>query len=84
MPKEELKEVGAARLTEGAPAVLHEFVGVANCPAGEGSFDRLFKPYMQFDNAADGKIYRNWDLAPNYRISRAVPAFDRSADVLAP
>jgi hypothetical protein len=39
---------------------------------------------MQFDNAADGNIYRNWDLAQNYRISRAVPQFDRSADVLAP
>jgi hypothetical protein len=39
---------------------------------------------MQFDNAADGNIYRNWDLAQNYRISRAVQQFDRSADVLAP
>ena len=29
-------------------------------------------------------IFRNWDLAPNYRISRAVPQFDRSGDVLRP
>jgi hypothetical protein len=84
VPKNELKQIGVARLKNGAPAVLHEFVGVANCPAGQGSFDRLFKPYMQFDNAVDGNIYRNWDLAQNYRISRAFPQFDRSADVLAP
>jgi hypothetical protein len=84
VPKNELKQIGVARLKSGAPVLLHEFVGVANCPVGEGSFDRLFKPYMQFDNAADGNIYRNWDLAQNYRISRAVPQFDRSADVLAP
>ena len=34
---------------------------------------------MQFEGAADGKIFRNWDLAQNYRISRAIPQFDRSA-----
>jgi hypothetical protein len=79
----ELKQVGTAKLKSGAPALLHEFVGVANCPVGQGSLDRLFKPYMQFDNAADGNIYRNWDRAQNYRISRAFPRFDRSADVLA-
>ncbi len=84
VPKSELKQVGTAKLKNGAAALLHEFVGVANCPVGQGSFDRLFKPYMQFDNAADGNIYRNWDLAQNYRISRAVQQFDRSADVLAP
>jgi hypothetical protein len=82
VPKSELKQVGTATLKSGAPALLHEFVAVANCPAGQGSFDKLFKPYMQFDNAADGKIYRNWDLAENYRISRAFPQFDRSGDVL--
>ena len=84
IPKDELREVGQVRLQGGAPALLHEFVGVANCPAGDGSFDRLFKPYMQFENAVDGNIYRNWDLAPNYRISRAASSFDRSGEVLAP
>ncbi len=82
--KDELKQVGTTTLKNGAPALLHEFTAVANCPAGQGSFDRLFKPYLQFENASDGKIYRNWDLADNYRISRTTPQFDRSADVLAP
>src|SRR5262249_21169828 len=81
--KDQLKPKRTAKLKSGAPALLHEFVGVANCPAGQGSLDRLFKPYMQFENAPD-KIYRNWDLAKNYRISRAFPQFDRSGDVLAP
>jgi hypothetical protein len=80
----ELKQVGTATFKSGAPAILHEFVGVANCPAGQVSFDKLFKPYVQFENAPDGKIYRNWDVAQNYRISRGTPRFDRSADVLAP
>jgi hypothetical protein len=82
--KDQLKQTGPATLKNGAPALLHEFIGVVNCPAGQGSLDRLFKPYMQFENAPDGKIYRNWDLAENYRISRAFPQFDRSGDVLAP
>jgi hypothetical protein len=82
--KDQFKPLGTATLKSGAPALLHEFIAVANCPAGEGSLDRLFKPYMQFENAPDGKIYRNWDLAENYRISRAFPQFDRSGDVLAP
>lgn len=85
VPKEQLKQIGTATLKSGAPALLHEFIGVANCPAGQGSLDRLFKPYMQFETAPDdGNIYRNWDLAENYRISRAFPQFDRSTDVLAP
>ncbi len=84
VPIVELKEVGTATLKNGSPAILHEFVGVANCSAGQASFDKLFKPYMQFENAPDGKIYRNWDVAKNYRISRAFPQFDRSGDVLAP
>jgi len=73
-----------ARLTNGAPALLHEFVGVANCPVGQGSFDRLFKPYMQFENAPDGKIYRNWDVAQNYRISRAFPHCPPERIIVAP
>jgi len=81
--KADLKAVGAATLLDGTPATLHEFVGVANCPAaGAGSFARLFKPYMQFEGAADGRIYRNWDVAANYQISRDIPQFDRTAAVL--
>ena len=29
---------------------------------------------MQFEGAADGRIFRNWDLAENYRISRPITA----------
>ena len=66
-----------------ALTTLHEFVGMANCPAGGGAvLSRLFKPYMQFEGAADGKIFRNWDIAQNYRISPTVTSFDRSGDVL--
>jgi len=86
VPKASLKTVGTATLRGGAPATLHEFVGVANC-AGDGAnppLRRLFKPYMQFEGAADGKIFRNWDRADNYEISPGVPAFDRSTDVLQP
>jgi len=82
--KDQLKQVGTATLKSGAPALLHEFVGVANCSVGAASLDRLFKPYMQFENSPDDKIYRNWDLAQNYRISRAFAQFNRSGDVLAP
>lgn len=82
--KDQLQQVGTATLQSGAPAVMHEFIAVANCSAGQASLDLLFKPFMQFENAPDGKIYRNWDLAQNYRISRAVPQFDRGGEVLAP
>jgi len=71
-------------LKSGAAAVLHEFVGVANCAAGAGSLDRLFKPYMQFEAEGEGKIFRNWDVAQDYRISRAAPRFDRTGEVLRP
>jgi hypothetical protein len=85
VPKAQLKLVGPATLLSGAPATLHEFVGIANCPAtGTVSFSRLFKPYMQFEGTADGRIFRNWDVAANYRISRDISQFDRSADVLRP
>jgi hypothetical protein len=85
VPKAQLKTVGTATLTSGAPATLHEFVGVANCPAGGGTvLGRLFKPYMQFEGAADGRTFRNWDLAENYRIGPTITAFDRSGDVLRP
>jgi hypothetical protein len=84
IPKADLKQVGTGTLKSGAPAILHEFVGVTNCSAGQGSLDKLFKPFMQFENSPDGNIYRNWDLAQDYRISRAFPQFDRSGDVLAP
>ena len=39
---------------------------------------------LLFGEADDGNVYRNWDRAQNYRISRGVPQFDRSADVLVP
>ncbi len=66
-----------------SPATLLEFVGVVNCTTGGGAdVARLFKPYMQFEGAADGRIYRNWDFASNYLISHDVPGFDRSGDVL--
>lgn len=78
------KATGEAKLKDQSPVVLHEFLGIANCNAEQGSIDRLFKPYLQFENAADGKLYRNWDRSPNYRISRAASQFDRSTQVLAP
>jgi hypothetical protein len=80
--RDRLKATGLATLRSGAPATLHEFAGVANCTAGGVTFGRLFKPYMQFTGAGDGKIYRNWDMAENYRIGPGVAAFDRSQDVL--
>ena len=82
--KDQLKAVGTARLRSGAPATLHQFVGVTNCPvSASNATTRRFKPYMVFD-AADGTLYRNWDLSPNYEISQAASRIDRSADVLAP
>jgi hypothetical protein len=85
VPKSAFKAVGTAVLRSGAPATLHEFVGVANCPLADGVVGgRLFKPYMQFEGGADGRVFRNWDLAQNYRISPAITSFDRSRDVLRP
>ena len=80
--KDRLKAAGLATLRNGEPATLHEFSGVTNCTSGGAGFGRLFKPYMQFTGAGDGKTYRNWDMAENYRVAPAVPAFDRSKDVL--
>jgi len=81
--KAALKPLGPATLRNGDPATLHEFVGLTNCPLGQGSsMGRLFKPYMQFLGAPDGRIFRNWDLADNYRIDSAITQFDRSADVV--
>ncbi len=58
-------------------------MAAVNCAGTDGAdVSRLFKPYMQFENSADGRIYRNWDLASNYLISRTVPGFDRTGDVL--
>jgi outer membrane protein assembly factor BamB len=85
VPKAALKAVGTTVLRNGAPATLHEFVGAVNCPIGGTAVTgRLFKPYMQFEGGADGRIFRNWDLAENYRISPAITSFDRSGDVLRP
>jgi hypothetical protein len=83
VPRAKLVAVGTGTLKNGAAATLFEFVGVVNCQASNSQDSTtLFKPYMQFENAADGRIFRNWDLADNYLISREVPAFDRAGDVL--
>jgi hypothetical protein len=36
---------------------------------------------MDFGGGVDERIFRNWDLASNYRISRTVTHFDRSGNV---
>ena len=56
LAKARLERTGAATLLNGAPATLHDFIGLADCSAGAGgvSIERLFKPYMQFEGAADG------------------------------
>jgi len=82
VPKAQLKAAGTATLLNGEPATLHEFVGVANCGGGADAPSRLFKPYMRFEGVPDGTVFRNWDLATNYRIGPDVPRFDRSNDVL--
>jgi outer membrane protein assembly factor BamB len=85
VPANRLKPVGTATLRNGEQATLHEFVGVANCPAaGAGALSRLFKPYMEFDAGSGGNLFHNWDLASNYRIGADVTQFDRSSDVLRP
>lgn len=87
-----LKQVGTGVLTEqlgkGVTALIHEYIGVANCTVGDASADKLFKPYMQFDNSPD-VTWRKWDLAPwtanqNYRVSRAQPTLDFTTKVLQP
>jgi len=82
VPKAQLKAVGTATLLNGSAATLHEFAGVSNCGGGEDAPSRVFKPYMQFEGTQDGTIFRNWDLASNYRLGPDVPQFDRSNDVL--
>jgi len=83
VPRGNLVSVGRGNLKDGAAATLFEFVTVVNCHAGDaGARETLFKPYMQFENAANGPIFRNWDVAQNYRINDQVPGFDRAADVL--
>ena len=85
IPKAQFKAAGTATLLNGSGATLQEFAGLANCTAAGGeSLSRLFKPYMQFEGGADGKIFRNWDLAENYRIAPDITCFDRSGDVLRP
>lgn len=82
IPKAELKITGAATLTNGAAATLHEFVGLANCLAGAEPVTRLFKPFMEFERPRDLALFRNWDLAPNYEISGTVTRIDRRANIL--
>jgi outer membrane protein assembly factor BamB len=83
VPLANLVSVGTGALKSGAAATLFEFVGVANCAASNAADSAtLFKPYMQFENFPDGRIYRNWDLAGNYLIGPQVTQFDRTQDVL--
>jgi hypothetical protein len=82
VPTAELKQVGAGTLKVGGPALLHQFVGVANCTVGAGSYDKVFKPFMQFENSPDGKVFRNWARAQNFRITRAAPTIDNTAQIL--
>jgi hypothetical protein len=83
IPKAQLSTAGSGNLTDGSAATLLEFVGVANCSTPDGAaIARLFKPYMQFEDSPDGRIFRNWDLASNYLVSRDAPGFDRTRDVL--
>ena len=86
VPKAALKAVGTATLRNGAPATLHEFVGVANCPLGGGS---VVRPTVQAVHAIRGS--GRWqDLpqlgpAPRTTGSAAtITQFDRSGDVLRP
>ena len=80
----ELKAVGTATLRNGATATLHEFVGVANCPAGAaGQLARLFKPYMEFDRCGRPDLPQlgsRIELPDQPRASQ----IDRSSDVLRP
>jgi outer membrane protein assembly factor BamB len=79
----DLVSVGRGTLKGGSAATLFEFVAVVNCQAGDaGARETLFKPYMQFENAGDGRIYRNWDVAQDYRITDQVTNFDRTGEVL--
>ena len=77
-----LKQTGTAILKDGTPAVLHQFVGIANCAVGQTHLTRLFKPYLRFEDAATGPIYQNWDTSENYQVQGADTQFDRSRDVL--
>lgn len=56
----------AIELARGAKHQPAAEIGVASTdpsqPCGKQS---PFKPYMEFDGAPDGRIYRNWDPAPN-------------------
>ena len=84
VPGNLLKASGSATLLNGAAAKLQDFVGVTNCEtAGSTPPGRVFKPYMQFETAAQ-KVFHNWDRGSNYLIDSSVTHFDRSADVLKP
>ncbi|MEA2757785.1 MAG: hypothetical protein QOH65_398 [Methylobacteriaceae bacterium] len=83
--KPNLKQVGTATLANGDPAILHQFVGVSNCMIqGTDRLTRLFKPYMRFDDTANGRIVQNWDVSLNYQIQGPDTQFDHSGQVLRP
>ena len=82
--KAALKPTGSATLRNGAPATLHEFVGVTNCPLGQGS---VHGPALQTLHAIRGGA--GWPDLPKLGSRRELPGqtrritqFDRSADVL--
>ena len=55
IPKAQLVSVGSGTLKSGDAATLEEFVAAVNCAGTDGAdVSRLFKPYMQFENSADG------------------------------
>jgi len=84
VPRDTLKSVGDAVLKNGAPAALHEFVGLLNCDAGPGATaGKLLKPYMDFLGGPPRTIYRNWDpLVGNYALGGQAGELDLSQEVL--
>ena len=85
VPKGNLKSVGEVTLKNGDAAVLHEFVGLANCFLGSASSSMQarydFKPFVRF--VTPSETYDNWDLAKdNYVLTTRNDRFDRSAELL--
>lgn len=84
VPRSDLKVVGAATLTNGEPAVLHEFVAIVNCELAPGTIaGKQLKPYMDFLGGPPRTIYRNWDpIAGNYALGGQTTRLDRGAEIL--
>lgn len=85
VPKADMKKVGEATRKDGAPADLHEFIGLANCwlgsATGSSRVQYEFKPYAAFE--ANGERYQNWDtVSRNHSVDTTHPAWDRSSELL--